>query len=82
MCKIKDMIIENQDGGVDITKEVFFNEETMQIENVEENKCGVCSGTFKCPLWETEDDQSKKEVPCPECCKDFYEDGGRVDLEH
>ena len=81
MCKIKDTIIEKQDTGVDITKEVFFNKETMQIENVKE-ECEVCNGTFKCRLWETEDDQSKKEIPCPECCKDFYEDGGEIDLEH
>ena len=35
MCKIKDTIIEEQDKVVDITKEVFYNKETMQIENVE-----------------------------------------------
>jgi len=36
MCKIKDTIIEEQDKVVDITKEVFYNKETMQIENVKE----------------------------------------------
>ena len=67
------IIINGTWGGQDIWREQTSGEKLIDALEEEKKNCNLCNGAKKVGDMNHNTDEEEIIVPCPECCKDYYE---------